>query len=120
MLRIIKDEEFKRVYTDKELKRGSVVLYLLGKEYKRPTVNTIQIDYTLHILDPIGREVMHSLDPSCTVEDGKLIALYDLKKDREVTINYYDCNEIIVKPFIDYETKELICTKNNPNYGLDD
>jgi hypothetical protein len=120
MLKIIKKGKFKRVYTTKFFKKNSCVLILLGKEFKTPNKYTIQIDNLLHIEDPIGREIMHSLNNTCKVEDGKIVALYDLPEGTEITINYYDTNEIIFEPFIDEETKELVSTKNSPYYGIDD
>lgn len=118
-LKILKKGKYNRVYTTCSFPKNSTVLILLGKEYKIPNKYTIQIDNTLHIEDPIGKEIMHSLAPTCKVENGKIISLYNLKENTEITINYYDCNEVIIEPFIDEETGELICTKNNPNYGID-
>ncbi len=117
---IVKREgRFKRVYAEDSFKRGEIVLHLIGKEYTRPTRHTIQLDWNLHILDPIGKHIMHSLDNNVEVKDFNLRALYDINKGDEIKMNYYDNQEIIFTQFVDIETGELVCTKNNPKYGIE-
>ena len=62
---------------------------------------------------------MHSLDNNVEVRDFNLRALYDINKGDEIKMNYYDNQEIIFTQFVDIETGELVCTKNNPKYGIE-
>lgn len=114
-----REGKFKRVFAEESFKRGETVLHLIGKEYKSPTKHTIQLEWNLHILDPIGKHIMHSLDGNVEVNNFVLKALYDIKAGEEIKMNYYENSEIIFSPFIDVETNELVCTKNNPMYGAD-
>jgi hypothetical protein len=116
-LRIEKKERYKHVLADEDISSGELVLWIIGKEYPHPTEYTIQIDDNLYVDDPIAREIMHSLDPSCELRNDKIYSLHRISKNREITLNYYDTNDIVFKVFRDIETGEMVATKFNPKYN---
>jgi hypothetical protein len=107
-----KGTRLKGVFTNKEFNTGEVVLFICCEESTTPTKYTIQVDNNYHILDPIVKEMNHSLDPNVTLNGHSLIATRKIKQGSEVLRNYYETEEIIIEPFTDRETKEVVNTES--------
>jgi hypothetical protein len=112
-----KGTRLKGVFTNKEFNTGEVVLFICCEESTTPTKYTIQVDNNYHILDPIVKEMNHSLDPNVTLSGHSLIATRKIKQGSEVLRNYYETEEIIIEPFTDRETKEVVNTQSLYSYN---
>lgn len=109
---IIKNKRLKQVHSTKEFFAGETVLFICCEESRIPTQHTIQLDVNYHVLDPIVKYIKHSFDPNVKVEGHSLIAIRKIREGDEITRNYYETEEIIVKEFTDKETGEKVNTKN--------
>ena len=101
-----KGTRLKGVFTNKEFNTGEVVLFICCEESTTPTKYTIQVDNNYHILDP-----------NVTLSGHSLIATRKIKQGSEVLRNYYETEEIIIEPFTDRETKEVVNTQSLYSYN---
>lgn len=81
------------LFATKNIKKGEIVFPFVGPIVKTPTVYTLPISKNLYI-DPfpfnnIIRCICHSCDPNCGIVNRSLVmAMRDIKKDEEITIDY--------------------------------
>jgi len=88
---------------------GEVVRLLDGDVYLHPTRESIRTAPDVHIDDEFGRYTNHSVNPTCKVEGGCLVALVQINPGGEITFNYIENEEkILASPFVDLETGEPV------------
>lgn len=112
ILTIVKEKRLKAVKTNTDFTTGNIVLFICCKTESTPTKYTIQIEPGYHILDPIVKEINHSLDPNVRLDGHSLVAIRPIRKGDEIKRNYYETEEVIIESFIDRETKEAVNTQN--------
>ena len=111
-LLVTNKEDYKVVTTNCDIDKNSVIHYICCKQSSSPTEHTITLDINYYIIDVLASEINHSFTPNCKVVGDCLISTCKIKKGEEVTRNYYETEEIILKQFVDRESGELINTKN--------
>jgi len=93
-------------------KSGSLVHELSCEETTdMPTRTSIEIRENVHVEDRIGRYINHDCDPSCEIQDHKVIALKNMFTGDEVTFDYEDNETAISSSFVCRCCGELIGEK---------
>ena len=111
-LSIVKLNGYKTVISNKHFPKGFPIHHVCCKESPIPTLHTITLDIGYYVVDSLASEINHSFNPNVGLSGDSLISLEEIFIGDEIKRNYYDTEEIILKPFTDRETGELINTKN--------
>lgn len=92
--------EMKGLFSGQSFSSKDVVYIPKGKIISRPTRESIQIDTNKHIdvMDE-GKYINHSCNPNCEVQNGKLIAIKNIKEGDEITFNYNHSEDELSHPF---------------------
>lgn len=104
-MKIIESNGYKKIITEKPIKRGAVIFSLEGRLQSQASKYSIQIDAKLH-LEPSESNhewkfVNHSCDPNAfiDVEEKNIKALKDIKAGEEICFNYNSTEYEIAGPF---------------------
>lgn len=88
------------VFARKPFNSGDTVLCLDGPTLEFPTRTSIQVSQRKHIEDKIGAFINHSCNPTCRVEEYRIVAIKDIEADDQITFNYSENETIMASPFI--------------------
>ena len=102
---------FKSLHATMNFKMGTSIYALRGHILDKPTKISIELDKNKHIEDIYGSYMNHSFNPTCKIEKGYIITLYDIMEGDELTFNYNDNETLMACPFIDNETNLYVSGK---------
>lgn len=91
------------LFATKVHKKGSVVHVLQGTELENPSRESIRVvigNKVTHIVDNYGQFINHSFNPSCFIDENKIVALIDIQPKTEITFNYNDNEVNMASPFM--------------------
>lgn len=108
---LVVNQDYEKVVAKVEINANDIVHHICCKEFKVPTSHTVTLDIGYHVEDELASKINHSFFPNVYIKGDSIISLKNIKVGEEIKRNYYDTNEIILEPFTDRETGELINTK---------
>lgn len=120
MIKVNKHNWFKDlIYNgDEPLQKDSIVLELKGEILTQPTRTSIQIDSDKHIEDSLGCFINHNCNPSCRIQDNKVLNNRILNKGDSITFDYNLNEDNMSNPFICHCCGELISGKMKKNLAV--
>jgi hypothetical protein len=97
------------LFIKKKYLKNEILRQLSGPIKSFPSKNSIQISTHKHIEDEFGIHINHSFNPSCKIQNNKIISLKNLNIGDEITYDY-NLNEFkLSHPFKDIETGKNVC-----------
>ena len=105
-------EKNNKIFSTQNIKEGQIIHYICCKESTKPTPHTIFVNREYYVIDKVASKINHSFAPNVEVKGHNIISLQNIKKGQELKRNLYDTEEVILEPFTDKETGEIVDTKN--------
>lgn len=98
------------LYSTKKYKKGEIIFMLSGKEFDKPTRESIHVGNNKHIYDQYGIYMNHSFTPTTYIDGYNVVANVDIEPGDELNFDY-NSNEInMAAPFEVNGIK--VCGKN--------
>jgi hypothetical protein len=92
------------LFTTKKYAQGEIIFILSGKEFDKPTRESIYIGEIngkyIHVHDKYGQYINHSFEPSVIINGYNVIAIKDLDISEEITFDYNQNELQMASPFM--------------------
>ena len=88
------------VFSKESFNSGDIVLSLTGQTLSEPTRTSIKVGESQHVDDTIGNFINHNCNPTCKIENKRVIAIKNIKDGDEITFDYSENEDKLASPFI--------------------